>query len=145
MGAAILRAWLATSRREDRGQQHFRNTRETCSCSSPVTPPLGGIGSRQRPALLPSSLIFATTIFALLDQEPERVAVLLGLLDELGPKVVRPDPLGKVGDALGVERDGLAPDLVELVLPQHDLGSVHGGRKYPEPGHAPHVQRRLER
>jgi len=73
------------------------------------------------------------------NQESELVSVRLGLLNELGPEMVRPDPLGEVGNLLRMQRDRLSPNLVQSVLSQYDLGRVHGRTEHPELGLATHM------
>jgi len=52
--------------------------------------------------------------------------------------VVGTGPGAEIANVLGVEADGLAADLVELVLAEDDLGPVDGGGEDAELGHLAH-------
>ena len=74
----------------------------------------------------------------LLNKEAEDVTVGFGLLDQAGAEVVGTGPGAEIANVLGVEADGLAADLVELVLAEDDLGPVDGGGEDAELGHLAH-------
>ena len=74
----------------------------------------------------------------ILNKEPEDVTIGLGLLDEAGAEVVGTGPGAEIANVLRVEADGLAADLVELVLAEDDLGGVDGGGEDAELGHLAH-------
>jgi len=74
----------------------------------------------------------------LLNKETEDVTVGLGLLDEARTEVVGTGPGAEIANVLRVETDGLAADLVELVLAKDDLGGVDGRGEDAELGHFAH-------
>ena len=74
----------------------------------------------------------------LLHKETKDVTVGLGLLDETCTEVVGTGPGAEITNVLRVETNGLAADLVELVLTEDNLGGVDGGREDAELGHLAH-------
>merc|ERR1711998_776298 len=67
-----------------------------------------------------------------LNEEAQVVAVVLGFLDQHTSHVSRrPGVYTELRDDLGVQRDPLAPKLVEALLAQNCLRRVHGGEKIP--------------
>jgi len=75
-----------------------------------------------------------------LDKEPQNISIGLGLLNELGTKMVSSSPGAKVTDVLRMQTNGLSTDLVELLSSQNYLGSIDCRRKDSKFGHGAHLK-----
>ena len=79
-------------------------------------------------------------IHSYLYQKSQDISIDLGLLDQLGSKVVGTDPFAEFPNVLTVQGNSLPTNLVQLVRTEDNLGTIDSRREDSEFSHRSHLK-----